>query len=121
MNALARAKGDLSKVRELEDFSKLRTERANLEKKKEFRPWVPEETARAEELDAQIKRAKEMLEVPDDGIQVDFFTHDTEAGEMLKGKFYTKSAAPEVPIAGGAAAGGAGGAAAPRPSAVLTG
>jgi hypothetical protein len=110
MSAMARAKGDLSKVRELEDFSKLKEEREGLEKKKRFRPWVPEETARADELDVLIKRAEEMLEVPDDGIQVDFFTHDAEAGEMLKGKFYTKAEAPEAPTAGGA--GG--------PSAVLT-
>jgi len=112
MSDLARAKGDLTKVRELEDYARLQTERANLEKKKEFRPWVPEETARGGELDAQIARAKEMLEVPDDGIQVDFFTHDTKAGEMLKGKFYTKSEAPEPPTAGGAGGGR-------HPSAVL--
>jgi hypothetical protein len=118
MSAMARAKGDLAKVREIKDFSALEDEMAGLLKKKKFRPWTSDEAARVEELDVAIARAKEMLEVPDDGIQVDIFEHDGAAGKFVKKHFYTKAEEPEsssvAPAAGGAgdAAGGAGDAAA---------
>ena len=35
-----------------------------------------------------------MIEVPDDAIQVDVWTHDTETGAFGKTKFFTKAEAP---------------------------
>ena len=41
-------------------------------------------------------QAKEMINVPDDAIQVDVFTTDAD-GNMQKSHFYTKAEAPEEP------------------------
>lgn len=106
MRRIAAAKGDLAKVRELDDFAELDAERASLEKKKRFRPWTEEEAERVKELDRKIKDAKEMLDVPDAAIQVDILTHDGKTGDFVRSKFYTEAEAPSTDA--GAPAAGAG-------------
>lgn len=53
-----------------------------------------EEKKAIEEARKAIKDLEEVKDVPDDAIQVNVFTHDTQKGEFVKGAFYTEAEKP---------------------------
>jgi outer membrane biosynthesis protein TonB len=94
MLRLERARGDLRAAKELEVIDQSRQTIADLSAAAKVRALLPEEERRLREAQEDIVRAKEMLEVPDDAIQVDVWTHDTSAGSFGKTRFYTKAEPP---------------------------
>lgn len=109
MTALIKGKGSVAQMQELRDYEKLLGQKEALEKKEKLRPLTKDEAEEYENLTKRVALAKEMLEVPDDAVQVDVF--QTDGTGFMKSKFYTEAEEPEDPSkkAPGAAAGGAGG------------
>lgn len=94
MYRLERAKGDRRAAQELEVIDQCRQTIADLSEAAKVRELRPEEAARLAAAQKDLVAAEEMIEVPDDAIQVDVWAHDGK-GPMEKTKFYTKAEAPE--------------------------
>lgn len=89
---LEKARGDLKAYRELEVLEECETKLMELTKIKETREWTDGEMIDYKNELERYKQAKDMINVPDDAIQVDTFVHDTKNNKLLKSHFYTKSA-----------------------------
>ena len=94
MYRLERAKGDLKAAQELQVLDESRQTIKELSAAMKVRELAPEEETRLKNAQADLALAEEMIEVPDDAIQVDVWAHDTASGSFGKSKFYTKAEAP---------------------------
>lgn len=94
MLRVERARGDIHAEKELEVIDQCRATIDELSASAKVRELKPEETRRLKDAQGDLTRALEMVEVPEDAIQVDVWTHDTAKGEFGKSKFYTKAEAP---------------------------
>lgn len=95
MYRLERARGDLKAAKELEVLDQCRQTIQDLTAAAKVRELKPEEERRLKDAQTDLVRAQEMIEVPDDAIQVDVWTHDAKNGGFGKSKFFTKAEAPE--------------------------
>ena len=95
MYRLERAKGNLRAAQELKVLDQCRQVIKDLSAAAKVRELLPEETSQLKNAQTDLVRAQEMVEVPDDAIQVDVWTHDSAKGTFGKSKFYTKAEAPE--------------------------
>lgn len=90
MKRLERAHGNIKAAKELEVLDEYDTLIRGLDDIKKYRELTQEERDKYAKAQEYIQRAKEMINVPDDAIQVDVFTTDTKTGEFIKSHFYTK-------------------------------
>lgn len=95
MRTLEQAGGDLKRAREMEHLHELRRGIDDLRQTAERRELTTLELRNLEELEKGVVRAEEMLEVPDNAIQVDAWVHDTKTGEFKRNVIYTKAEDPE--------------------------
>jgi hypothetical protein len=95
MYRLERAKGNLRAAQELKVLDQCRQIIKDLSAAAKVRELLPEEAAHLKNAQTDLVRAQEMVEVPDDAIQVDVWTHDSAKGTFGRSKFYTKAEAPE--------------------------
>lgn len=100
MKRLERARGSRKAAQELEVLDQCLATIQELSELAKRRQLSSEEKIRLQNAQKDKIRAEEMLEVPEDAIQVDVFTHDTKGGKLEKSKFYTKAEAPEYLRAG---------------------
>ena len=94
MRRLEKAKGDIKAARELElleQYEKVIVDTAEIAK---LRSLTEEEKQSLQVAQLHIARAREMVAVPDDAIQVDVFTTNATTGAMEKSHFYTKADEP---------------------------
>jgi hypothetical protein len=89
MLRLERAKGDLKAARELELLDQLEATIARLKELARTRALTTEETQELATAEADATRAREMVAVPDDAIQVDVFSTNARDGTISKSNFYT--------------------------------
>jgi hypothetical protein len=97
MRRLEKTRGDLRGAEELRALEESVETIRHLSESAKVRDLTHDERRRLGEAQAAKVRAEEMLEVPDDAIQVDVWTHDTGGGELKRSKFYTKAEAPPNP------------------------
>lgn len=100
MYRLERARGNVRAAKELELADQCRETIRALSEAAKVRELGPDEARRLADAQADLGRAREMLEVPDDAIQVDVWTHDPAAAggaRFGRSKFYTKAEAPLAP------------------------
>lgn len=90
---LERARGDMKAAKELEYIEAYERRAKELESKARFGELSEDDRKELKACHEEIAKAEEMLEVPDDAIQVDVLTHDTKTGKMRKSKIFTKAAA----------------------------
>jgi len=95
MFRLERAKGDKRAAQELEVLDQCRATIRELGESAKVRKLLPEEETRLKDAQKDLRAAQEMIEVPDDAIQVDVWHHNAAEGKMEKTKFYTEAEAPE--------------------------
>lgn len=95
MKRLERARGDVKAAHELKYIEEVEGKIAALAEIKKARPLTEVEEKTWDHLQKLHARAREMLNVPDDALQVDVFTHDPATGKLSKTHFYTKAEAPE--------------------------
>lgn len=91
MKRLEKASGSIKAAKELEVLEEYERIIEDLEKHKKYRNLTEEEEEKYSHAIEVIKQAKEMLNVPDDAIQIDVFTNDPSTGKFNKSHFYTKS------------------------------
>lgn len=92
MRRLEKARGDLKAAKELEHLDALLKTVEDLEGMEARGATLnPEEREQLRRAREDIPRAREMLEVPDDGVQVDVFSSDPTTGEFKKSSFFTRS------------------------------
>ena len=99
MRRLEKAKGCIKAARELELLDQYTEKIKELEDKKQYRALSNDEERQLKFYLDNIESVREMVEVPDDTIQVDVFTNDTSTGSFSKTHFYTKAETPEELIA----------------------
>jgi hypothetical protein len=95
MLRLKKTNGDLKAARELKDLDNAKAELTILLNKKKHGKLTSEEEQELSDARKRYETAKEMIEVPDNAIQVDVFTTDAAAGTFTKSKFYTEAEAPK--------------------------
>jgi len=95
MRRLEIAKGNIKAAKELEILEERQKTIADLEAVAKYRKLTAEEAERLKYAKEDIPKIIEMLEVPDDTVQVDIFTNDTKSGTFTKTKFFTKADDPE--------------------------
>ncbi|GFR88153.1 protein B602L [Elysia marginata] len=105
MFRLERAQGNLRAAQELKVLDQCHKTIEELSETAKVRELLPEEDKRLKDAQKDLIFAQEMVEVPNDAIQVDVWTHDTASGAFAKTKFFTKAEAPKQrpPAAAGAA------------------
>ena len=91
---LERAKGNLKAARELEFYEENERIAKDLETQARLRELSTDEAAALKTALENMEKAEEMLNVPDDAIQVDVWTASHTKGTMERTKFYTKAAGP---------------------------
>jgi len=96
MKRLEAARGDIKAAKELEAHDQYEEIVNRLESAEKLRKLLPDEARELAEARKDLAMAKEMLEVPDDAIQIDVWTHDSAKGSFGKQKMYTKAVAPVV-------------------------
>lgn len=94
MLRLKRTNGDLKAARELKDLDNAKAELTILLNKKKQGKLTAEEEQELADSRKRYETAKEMIEVPDNAIQVDVFETDAATGTFTKSKFYTEAEAP---------------------------
>lgn len=94
MLRLKRTNGDLKAARELKDLDNAKAELTILLNKKKQGKLTAEEEQELNDSRKRYETAKEMIEVPDNAIQVDVFETDAATGTFTKSKFYTEAEAP---------------------------
>jgi hypothetical protein len=94
MYRLERSRGDLKAAKELEVIDQCRQTIETLGEAAKVRELKPEEERRLKDAQADLIRAREMIEVPDEAIQVDVWTHDAKTGKFGKTHIYTKAETP---------------------------
>lgn len=80
--------------KDAEILKKYQTQYQNLTQLGAKRALTYEEQKEIEHIQKNIKDMEEVADVPDNAIQVNVFTHDTEKGEFKKSAIYTESEAP---------------------------
>ena len=80
--------------KDAEILRKYQTQYQNLTQLGAKRALSYEEQKEIENIQRNIKDLEEVADVPDNAIQVNVFTHDTEKGEFKKSAIYTESEAP---------------------------
>lgn len=95
MKRLEKARGDPKAAQELKYIEDIETKMATVLELKKSRPLSEKEEKELDTLRGQHAKAREMLNVPEDALQVDVFTHDPARGTLEKTHFYTKAEAPE--------------------------
>jgi hypothetical protein len=90
MKRLEKAQGSIKAAKELEVLEEYEKLIQDLDSVKKYRELTTEENDRYNRAVEALARAKEMINVPDDAIQVDVFTTNTKTGEFSKSHFYTK-------------------------------
>lgn len=91
MKRLEKAKGDLKAAHELQILDEYESTIKTLTEEKKHRTLTSDEEDRLKYATDNIDRAREMIEVPDNAIQIDVFTNDPKSGSFVKSHFYTKS------------------------------
>lgn len=94
MLRLERAKGDLRAAKELEVLDQCRQTIRELSAVAKVRELEPDEERRLKDAQSGLVLAQEMIEVPEDAIQVDVWDHQAQTGKFTRTKFYTKAEAP---------------------------
>ena len=95
MYRIERAKGNLRAAQELKILDQSREVIKTLSEAAKVRTLLPEEEVQLKNAQKDHKMAQEMIQVPDNAIQVDVWTNDTKTGTFNKSEFYTKAEAPE--------------------------
>ena len=95
MRRLEKARGSIKAAKELELLEQLERRIGELAGLEKLRKLTEEELRELAGARADADRAREMVAVPDDAIQVDVYTTDPATGNITKGHFYTKAEAPE--------------------------
>ncbi len=90
MKRLERAQGNIKAAKELEVIDEYEKLIQGFDDIKKYRDLSEEENDKYIRAKDYLLRAKEMINVPDDAIQVDVFTTDTKTGTINKSHFYTK-------------------------------
>ena len=109
MLRLKKTNGDLKAARELRDLDNAKAELTILLNKKKHGKLTDEEERELSDARRRYETAKEMIEVPENAIQVDVFETDAATGTFTKSKFYTEAEAPsQGEPKQGASTGGAG-------------
>lgn len=90
MKRLEKAQGNIKAAKELEVIDEYEKLLQGLEDIKGYRELTTEENDKYLRAKEYLVRAKEMINVPDDAIQVDVFTTDAKTGTFSKSHFYTK-------------------------------
>lgn len=90
MKRLEKAQGNIKAAKELEVIDEYEKLLHGLEDIKQYRELNQEEQDKYVSATSYLMRAKEMINVPDDAIQVDVFTNDAKTGTFNKSHFYTK-------------------------------
>lgn len=90
MKRLEKAQGSIKAAKELEVIDEYERLLQGLEDIKQYRDLSQEENDKYARAKDYLTRAKEMINVPDDAIQVDVFTTDAKSGTFNKTHFYTK-------------------------------
>jgi hypothetical protein len=91
MRRLEKAKGNIRAAQELEVLDQYQAVIDRITKDRETRALTDEETRDLAAAYERVERAKEMLAVPDDTVQIDVFTNNTETGQFGKTHFYTRA------------------------------
>lgn len=95
MRRLEKAAGSIKAAKELELLEQYEKTISELSEMETLRPLTSNEARDLAEARNNIERAREMIAVPDDTIQVDIFTSNPTTGEFGKSHFYTKAVAPD--------------------------
>jgi len=90
MKRLEKAQGSIKAAKELEVIDEYEKMIQGLEDIRKYRDLSKEELDKYNSAKEYLIKAKEMINVPDDAIQVDVFTTDTKSGTFNKTHFYTK-------------------------------
>jgi hypothetical protein len=99
MRRLEKARGNIKAAQELEILEQCERTISELEAAEKYRALSTNEADDLARARLAIVRAREMIEVPDDAIQVDVFTTDGTSGNITKSHFYTKADDAEEPDA----------------------
>lgn len=99
MRRLEKARGNVKAAKELEVLEQCERTIADLEGAQKYRELTSLESDDLARARSAIVRAREMIEVPSDAIQVDVFTTDGAAGNITKSHFYTRADDAEEPEA----------------------
>jgi hypothetical protein len=91
MKRLEAARGNLQAAHELELMDQLKKTITNFEAAGKIRPLSTDEKAELKNARKDLELAIEMLAVPDDGVQINMYTHDTLTGKVKKDVMYTAS------------------------------
>lgn len=94
MKRLERARGDQKAAKELEFIDGLDAKIAEMDAIRQHRPLNKQEESDYEDMKRRRKDAEEMLEVPDDAIQVHVLETDTTENKMTKRVAYLPAEAP---------------------------
>jgi hypothetical protein len=94
MLRLKKTNGDLKAARELRDLDNAKAELTILLNKKKHGKLTDDEERELSDARRRYETAKEMIEVPENAIQVDVFETDAATGTFTKSKFYTEAEAP---------------------------
>jgi len=89
---LEKARGDVKAAQELKYYEEQEENVRRLEQEAKVRKLTTQEMRELEESLANMKKAEEMLAVPDDAIQVDAWITDGKAGTITRKPMYTKAA-----------------------------
>jgi hypothetical protein len=101
MRRLEMARGDVARAKEFEHLEEIDAVIARLGELEGLRELSVDEARELKSARADRPRILEMTEVPDDGIQIDVFTNDTNLDTFTKSHFYTAAVDPEdVPVGG---------------------
>ena len=95
MGRLEAARGDLARAKELEHLEQIDAVIARLGELEGLRDLSIDEERELRNARDDRPRILEMTQVPDDGIQIDVFTNDTNLGTFTKSHFYTAAVDPE--------------------------
>ena len=95
MLRLEKANGNVAAMKELEYLDQKEKRKGELEEVKKTREFTGQEEREYREVLSEIEKAREMLNVPENAIQVDVFRHNAATGEFTKSAEYTKAEAPE--------------------------
>jgi hypothetical protein len=90
MKRLEKAQGNIKAAKELEVIDEYEKLLQGLDDIKKYRDLTDEELGKYNRANEYLIRAKEMINVPDNAIQVDVFTTDAKTGSFNKTHFYTK-------------------------------
>ena len=95
MKRLEKAKGDVKAAQELEIIDQCEATIKRLDRAKSMRKLLPEEAIELRDAQRDLKTAKEMIEVPDDAVQIDVHHFNAKSGEFSTTKIYTEAEQPD--------------------------